>query len=121
MRYRKLSPTGDYVFGNGQDDFYVNVPETIGQLVKTGLLLWLGEWFLDSSLGTPYMQGILGKYSQAQADTTIQNQALNTFGVVDVTNYVSVLDPVTRAESISFNIDTIYGPTPVQIQNYLIY
>ena len=67
------------------------------------------------------MQGILGKYSQANADTTIQNQVLNTFGVTDIKNYVSTLDPETRAMSVSFQIDTIYGPTTVQIQNYINY
>ncbi len=121
MRYRKLTPSGDYSFGNGQDDFYRDVPESVGQACKTRLLLWLGEWFLDIEEGTPFMQGILGKYSVDVANTTIQDRALGTQGLVDLTNYVSTIDPDTRGLSVEFSIDTIYGPTVVQVANYANY
>jgi hypothetical protein len=29
MRYRKLDADGDYSFGNGSADFYVNSPEAV--------------------------------------------------------------------------------------------
>lgn len=121
MRYRKLSPTGDYTFGNGQLDFYRDVPEAVGQACKTRLLLWLGEWFLDIAEGTPFMQGILGKHSQDQASTTIQDRVSGTQGLVDITNFVSEVDPDIRSYSAEFNIDTIYGPTAVEIANYVNY
>lgn len=119
MRYRKLSPTGDYVFGQSANDFYNNVPAAPGQAVKTSLLLFQGEWFLDSSVGTPYFVGILGKHSQALADATVQNQILNTEGVTNITQYTSNIDPATRAYSVEAAINTVYGPTQVQIQNYV--
>lgn len=118
MRYRKLSPSGDYTFGNGQQDFYRDVPEAVGQAAQTRLLLWLGEWFLDIEEGTPYMQGILGKYSLQEANVTIQERVLGTQGLTDLENFVSNIDPDTRALSAQFDINTIYGPTPVQVQNY---
>ena len=121
MRYRKLTPNGDYQFGNGQLDFYRDVPEAVGQSVKTRLLLWLGEWFLNTDDGTPYMQGILGKYSKDVADTTIQDRILNTTGVVDLSNYLSNVDVENRNLSVQTEIDTIYGPTQVQIGNYVAY
>ncbi len=121
MRVRKLTADGDYSFGNSQADFWINDPAGIGQNVKTRLLLWLGEWYLDISLGTPYMQGILGKYSKQIADTTIQDQVLSTFGVTDIRNYTSTLDPDTRELSVQFTIDTIFGPTQVQMENYVTY
>lgn len=121
MRYRKLTNTGDYSFGNGQMDFYRDVPEAVGQAAETRLLLWLGEWFLDIAEGTPYMQGILGKYSVDVANTTIQDRVLGTQGLTDIKNYVSELDPDTRALSVEFSIDTIFGPTTVQIANYVNY
>lgn len=121
MRYRKLSPSGDYSFGNGQQDFYRDVPEAVGQACKTRLLLWLGEWFLDTEEGTPYMQGILGKYSIDVANTTIQDRAGGTQGLTDITNYVSTIDPDSRGFSVEFSIDTIYGPTQVQVANYANY
>ena len=96
MRYRKLSPTGDYTFGNGLSDFWINVPDAPAQAVKTRLLLWLGEWFLDTTEGTPYLEGIIGKHSQATADSTIQARVSGTQGIVDIQNYNSVLNPDER-------------------------
>lgn len=102
-------------------DFYNNVPEAVGQAVKTRLLLWLGEWFLDVTDGTQYMQGILGKHSIEVANVTIQDRALLTQGMSDLTNYISSINPNNRAMSVQFSIDTIYGPTQVQIENYANY
>ena len=118
MRYRKLSASGDYVFGNGQADFYRDVPEAVAQAVKTRLLLWLGEWFLDIESGTPYMQGILGKYSLEQANVTIQERALLTQGVRTIDNFESSVDGETRMMTASFDVVTIYGPTEVEMENY---
>lgn len=121
MRYRKLSPDDDYTFGNGQQDFYRDEPAAVGQSAKTRLLLWLGEWFLDIQEGTPYMQGILGKYSLEAANVTIQDRVLTGQGVEDLTNYVSEIDPDLRGYSAEFDLDTIYGPTQVQVENYVNY
>lgn len=121
MRYRKLSASGDYVFGNGQIDFYRDVPEAVGQACKTRLLLWLGEWFLDIEEGTQYMQGVLGKHSQTQANITIQQRALGTQGLTTLSNFESEIDPDTRPMQVQFSIDTVYGPTQVDIENYANY
>lgn len=127
LRYRKLTANDDYSFGNGQLDFYRDVPEAVGQASKTRLLLWLGEWYLDTTEGTPYLQGVLGKYSQLQADTTIQQRVLGTTdgqgtqAVTDISKYVSTLDPDVRELDIALAIDTIYGPTAIQIGNYANY
>lgn len=93
----------------------------MGQAVETALTLWLGEWFLDITVGTPYLQGVIGKHSQQTADLTIQNVVSGVQGVVDFTNYQSAIDPVTRKYSVSMNLDTVYGPTSIQIQNYTVY
>ncbi len=118
MRYRKLGPGGDYSFGHSEQDFYRDVPEAPGQAVQTRLLLWLGEWFLNTSDGTQYLQGILGKKSLELADTTIQDRALGTQGIRAIQNYQSAIDADNRALTVTFNVDTIYGPTTVEIQNY---
>lgn len=121
MRYRKLAAGGDYSFGNGPLDFYRDVPQAVGQSVQTRLLLWLGEWYLNIEDGTPYMQGILGKYSQSVADVTIQDRVLDTTGVINISEYESILDTENRSLSVSLTINTIYGPTELQVANYAIY
>lgn len=121
MRYRILTADDDYTFGGSQLDFYRDVPAAVGQAAKTRLLLWLGEWFLNISEGTPYLTGILGKHSKATADGTIRNRVINTQGMVGIDNYASEVDPNTRMLSVTMDINTIYGPTKAQIQNYVNY
>lgn len=121
MRYRKLSPTGDYVFGNGQKDFWRDQPEAVGQACQTRLRLWIGEWYLNIDSGTPYLQGILGKHSQEVANVAVQQRVIGTQGLVRWTNFESEIEPNSRDYSVTFGIDTIYGPTEVQIKNYINY
>ena len=118
MRVRKLSPMGDYMFGNGQVDFLVNSPETVGQIVETYLRLFLGEWYLNVNDGTPWLEGVLGYNSQAEADLTLQQVILGLPGVQNIRNWSSTVDPTTRAySSLSAVLDTIYGQSALQMEN----
>lgn len=115
MRYRKLDANCDYTFGQSQNDFWVNVPQTVAQAVQTGLKLFQGEWFLDTSAGVPWRQNILGKYSSNAYDLILKAQILNTTGVQTLDSYISTEDAQTREVTVNATIDTIYGPTPVTI------
>jgi hypothetical protein len=118
MRVRQLSTTGDYQFGQSQFDFLVNVPTAVGQVVQTSLKLWLGEFFLNINAGVPYIQGVLGYHSQAQADAVIKAYIAQQQGVVNVVDFESKIDPETRAYLVvSCTINTLYGQTEVQMQN----
>lgn len=118
MRVRALTPTGDYAFGSSQLNFLVNSPAAVAQVVETTLRLWLGEWYLDTTIGTPYVEGVLGKHSQAQADSTLISIITGVQGVLSIQNFQSVIDPVTRTYSeVGGTLDTIYGETQLQIQN----
>jgi hypothetical protein len=119
LRYRILSSTGDMTFGNGLNNFYINVPAAVAQAVRTGLLLWQGEWSFDTSAGTPYLGGILGKHSQNQADTTVQSQIIQVTGVTGIQTFSSGIS--NRAYSVQTNVDTQYGPTPVDMLNYVYF
>lgn len=121
MRYRKLTADGDYSFGSSELDFYRDVPEAVGQAAQTRLLLWIGEWFLNIEDGTPYLLGVLGKYSKEQADITIQDRVEGTQGFVSIEEYESVLDADNRALTVSMTINTIYGPTEIEVTNYRNY
>ena len=121
MRYRKKSEDGDFTFGQSEQNYYQDVPEAVAYAAQGRLLLFVGEWFLDIDEGTPYMQGILGKHSKAAADVTIQDRIAGTEGFVSLENFESVLDPVTRAYSATCDLNTIYGATPLQVENYVLY
>lgn len=108
MRYRKLSPEGDYVFGAGLGEFLVDVPEAVGQAVGTRLLLASGEWFLDVNEGTPYATQILGTGTQQLYDQAVQERILDTPDVTGILKYSSTLDS-KRKLTINCTIDTEFG------------
>jgi hypothetical protein len=121
MIVRKLSPTGDFTFGASQLNFLNNSPEAVAQVVRTSLLLWLGEWYLDITLGMPWIEGVLGKHNQSMADITIQDFILGVQGVTDITSFTSNDERNERLYTGSVEIDTVYGPTALQIANQSLY
>jgi hypothetical protein len=118
MSVRQLDSNGDMTFGQSMQNIIPDSAAAIAQIVETTLRLWLGEWYLDVTQGTPYIQGVLGITSQATADQTLISQILTVDGMVDVANWESTVDPVTRQySSLSATLITIYGETQLQIDN----
>src|SRR5512135_2174158 len=112
MRYRQLDADGDYMFGHGQADFFINQPEAVAQAVGTRLRLWLAEWFLDTTDGTNWQTGVLGRYTEATRDAILRQRILETPGVNSIISYSTVTDTNTRTFTVHVGLDTIYGPVP---------
>jgi hypothetical protein len=91
MKYRKLTSTGDYSFGQSAANFYVDEPLVVGQSVQTRLELWEGEWYLDKNEGTPWSQEVFGTRSNPTYDMAIQARILETTGVTRLVSYSSSL------------------------------
>ena len=110
MRYRRLTATGDYVFGQGSLD-YLSDTDAAAQAVKTKLKLLLGEWWEDMQDGLPLFQQILLQRATADGiqivDLLIKQRIME---VAEVTNVQitksSVKDRQYQADVI---IETIYG------------
>lgn len=124
MRYRKLDASGDYVFGHGQADFYRDQPEAVGQAIRTRLLLFTGEWFLDLSEGTPWggfplnaqVVGrglIMGKGNRAIRELVIKERILDTQGVLSIDDFSTSVDSVQRSMSFDATVTTVYGQLAV--------
>ena len=113
MRVRKQDADGDYVLGTSAD-FYMNVPDGVGQVAATRLELYAKEWFADISDGTPWRTDVLGKYTQGAYDTVIKQRVLGTPGVRQILDYRSALDGATRRLTVSMTLDTIYGTTTIE-------
>ena len=111
MRYRALDAAGDMTFGAGSANFLVNSPDAVAQAVMTRLRLLTGEWFLDTSEGTPYATQILGRNTEATYDQAIRERILDTEGVTELVRYSSSL--VGRRLSIDATIDTVYGQATI--------
>ncbi|MEQ1964662.1 hypothetical protein ABLB69_16150 [Xenorhabdus khoisanae] len=111
MRYRREGSNGDYSFGQGDNTFLINSPDTVAQAVKTRLNLWLGDWFLDVAEGTPYREAVLEKnYSGVMA---IRERILGTEGVTEIISLSTIRNPDTRKITITATINTRYGRTTV--------
>jgi hypothetical protein len=120
MRYRKLDSNSDMQFGHGSGDFWHDQPEAVGQSIKTRLLLFTGEWFLDTTEGTPWggfplnelvvSQGqILAEHTALSRDLAIKQRVIQTEGVVGISDYGSAFDADARTFSIGMVVDTVYG------------
>ena len=113
MRVRKLDANYDYSFGHGANDWFVNVPDAPAQCVVTRLNLWLGEWFLDRSVGMPWKTKVLGKYTDSTRDPVIRAYTLATQGVSAIVSYSSTLNRSTRGFAGQMEIKTIYGTAKI--------
>ena len=60
MKYRILSDTFDYSFGNNKSD-YISGKKAIAYAIKSKILLFYGEWWEDIGIGIPMFQSIMGQ------------------------------------------------------------
>lgn len=112
MKVRKLTASGDYRLGHGDRDFHVDTAEGVAQNVMTRLALWQGQWFIDTSEGTPWLQRILGKHNAV--DTVIKTRILDTPGVISISEYESILNPDTRSMTVTATLETEYGQSIIK-------
>jgi len=120
MKYRRLDSSHDYCFGRGQGDYLedtIENPVAIAQAIKTRLMLYLGEWFLDIKDGLPLWQQILGQRikNKSIVDEIITNRIKglltpdNQYAVTGVSEVSSTYDEITREYEYSCVVDTIFG------------
>jgi len=127
MRLRKQDNVGDMQFGRGNYDFWYNQPEAVAQLIATRLLMYQGEWFLDSAEGMPWGgfpispqsvdQGqVLGSHTQLTRDIAIRVHVLGTEGVRSIDSYNSDGNPDLRNFNAQMVVTTLYGRAQLLIE-----
>jgi hypothetical protein len=116
MRYRQLGLGGDYTVDT---PFLINSPACVAQAILTRLKLFLGEWFVDTTDGTPWFQSILGK-NYNNPDALIKQRIIGTQGVTSIATYSSSFNGPTRALTVNTTANTLYGITaPVIVSQIL--
>jgi len=91
----------------------------VEQAIKTRLKLWLGEWFVDLTDGTPYPTQVLGERYGKSPDAAIKARILGTPGVTQLISYSSSFnapsDGVRRTLTVNATVQSLYSVTPVSV------
>ncbi|KDA93338.1 bacteriophage protein [Pantoea agglomerans] len=113
MKYRREDENGDYTFGQGDNTWLINSPEAVAQAVKTRFLLWYGQWFLNTTEGTPWIQSVLGKQNPETYNLAIRRRILETRGVNSIIAFETTFNTSSRRVIFTATINTLYGTTTV--------
>lgn len=87
----------------------------IAQQIKVTLLVFLGEWFLDTSFGMPYLESILVKNPRlGTINAVFRARIIDVPGVIRVRRLEFDIDRVQRALTVTFEAETTEGLTGPQ-------
>lgn len=71
--------------------------EAIGQHARQRLKTFEREWYLDTTVGVPWIDQIFKKpYDPVMAEAIVKEEVLDTDGVTGIKDFNISLDPVTR-------------------------
>lgn len=104
--------TGDAVFINSpittlnsSEITVESKKDTVAQRLVIQLKSFLGDWFLDTSYGIPYLQEILGRKGvrKSYIDGIMRREILKESGVKGIIDFESTLSP-SRVYSLVFRV-----------------
>jgi hypothetical protein len=114
----KLDDNNDLAIENN-NLVLIDGSDLVKQLIIQRLKTFLGEWFLDKSVGIPYFQDILIKNPNANVVTTlIKNEILKAEGVIELDSFSTDFNDGARQLSISFSVRTEDGI--IRINNFIL-
>ena len=105
--FRNLTPTGDWLIGKGTAGFAQN-NQAIGLDIQTAVLSFKGDCFFAQFDGVDWFNR-LNVGQQDALTQEIWNLILQRNGVLAVNTVNVDLNRKTRAISISYDIETVYG------------
>lgn len=92
------------------DFLLIDDAERVAQQIKITLLTMLGEWFLDTSHGIPYLERILVKNPNLQLIKSIFRDKISNIPDVKKVNKLNlVFDRVGRNLRVNFEVESTYG------------
>lgn len=101
--------TSDIVLQNG-DIMMIDDAARVAQQILITLRFWLGEWFLNTTEGTPYLEYILVKQpNMAHIRQILTEQIQSVEGVKSVTDMTLTFDQRERHLLVEYTADTDYG------------
>ena len=107
---RALDSSNDLIIQAGRLVTVADGAEVV-QHVRSRLLFYLGEWFLDIDAGVPYFQEIFTKPANlANIESIFKSKILRTPGVKRLTDFSMTYEGgSSRTLSVSFSAETTFG------------
>ncbi|EMB4322239.1 hypothetical protein RJ492_001211 [Pluralibacter gergoviae] len=83
---------------------FASEKEGTQQAIICRLRLFLGEYFLDATAGTPWFQSILGKNSREVAEINVKQRIISTPGVLGISEFNLVIDARERRMTVTASV-----------------
>jgi hypothetical protein len=113
---RALGPNNEPLQGNGQNNFISDLA-AVTQIIRTRLLLFQGEWFLDLLDGLPMFNGMLGASGSLRNVQIITNIVSARIKGTQFVTAISSLDAgynaATRRFTYTAQVETQFGTVVV--------
>lgn len=106
-RVRALDSNHDWQFGKGRNDYKQN-QKAVAQNLDTRLSSFLGDCFFAMNEGVDWFN-LNGGKSTLAVDLAASTVILNTAYVTGLIALSSRLDSATRAYTVSYEVETVYG------------
>lgn len=91
--------------------------DEIAQHIKTRLLLFFNEWFLDIEAGTPWFESILSKPADMhEIEPILKKRILQTPGVDELIEFDMNYTAQNRRFSVDFRVTTDLGDVANSVQ-----
>lgn len=92
------------------DLMLIDNAERVAQQIQISLNFWLGEWFLNTNEGVPYLEYILVKNPNENHIRQILTEAIeNIEGVETVKSMELTFERVKRVLTVNYTVTTDYG------------
>lgn len=102
----KLDANGDLSLEEG-DFVLLTGADAIASDLKARLQTFLGEWFLDTSIGVPYFTEVYGKTPAPRLEAIFREEILKTPGVLEI--LAMQVQKSGRTLSVTFRVSTDFG------------
>jgi hypothetical protein len=105
--------TNDLVIENDDFKTTTTLAESLRQRLSITLKTWQGEWFQDTTYGTPYIQSILGKPRTQEEVDAIFLSIIGEYNaeILSVNSFNSNFDRRTRNFDLDFDVTALDGST----------
>ena len=107
MIMRALDSNGDWTYGKGKNN-YNSGNAAVAENIQTRLASVLGDCFFDTGAGIDWFN-LLGGKDQTALNLAVAAVILNTPNVTGILQLAVILNEVTRAILIQYQVQTTYS------------